>query len=86
MRLLQPESLPSKRRQTQLQTVLDNYNSGIHVVAVQLQDVSPPKEVIGVFKDVASAKEDKKQNDNQAEGYRNDVIPKVKRRSRSNDS
>tara|TARA_Y100000589_G_scaffold102826_1_gene97073 strand:- start:56 stop:1030 length:975 start_codon:yes stop_codon:yes gene_type:complete len=62
----------------QLQSILDNYQSGIHVVAVQLQDVSPPKEVIGAFKDVASAKEDKNRMINQAEGYRNDVIPKAR--------
>ena len=62
----------------QLQLILDKYNSGIHVVAVQLQDVSPPKEVIGAFKDVASAKEDKNRMVNQAEGYRNDVIPKAR--------
>ena len=59
----------------QLQLILDKYDSGIHVVAVQLQDVSPPKEVIGAFKDVASAKEDKNRMINQAEGYRNNVIP-----------
>jgi len=59
----------------QLQLILDKYNSGIHVVAVQLQDVSPPKEVLGAFKDVASAKEDKNRMINQAEGYRNNVIP-----------
>ncbi len=63
---------------SQLQLILDKYNSGIHVVAVQLQDVSPPKEVIGAFKDVASAKEDKNRMINQAEGYRNDVIPKAR--------
>ena len=62
----------------QLQVILDKYESGIHVVAVQLQDVSPPKEVIGAFKDVASAKEDKNRMVNQAEGYRNDVIPKAR--------
>ena len=62
----------------QLQSILDMYESGIHVVAVQLQDVSPPKEVIGAFKDVASAKEDKNRMINQAEGYRNDVIPKAR--------
>jgi len=62
----------------QLQNILDKYESGIHVVAVQLQDVSPPKEVIGAFKDVASAKEDKNRMINQAEGYRNDVIPKAR--------
>ena len=63
---------------SQLQSILDKYDSGIHVVAVQLQDVSPPKEVIGAFKDVASAKEDKNRMINQAEGYRNDVIPKAR--------
>ncbi len=63
---------------TQLQAILDKYESGIHVVAVQLQDVSPPKEVIGAFKDVASAKEDKNRMVNQAEGYRNDIIPKAR--------
>ena len=63
---------------SQLQSILDNYISGIHIVAVQLQDVSPPKEVLGAFKDVASAKEDKNRMINQAEGYRNDVIPKAR--------
>ena len=62
----------------QLSLILDKYESGIHIVAVQLQDVSPPKEVIGAFKDVASAKEDKNRMINQAEGYRNDVIPKAR--------
>jgi len=61
-----------------LQSILDKYNSGILVVAVQLQDVSPPKTVIAAFKDVASAKEDKNRLINEAEGYRNDVIPKAR--------
>ena len=61
-----------------LQTVLDNYETGIHVVAVQLQAVGPPKQVVAAFKDVASAKEDKNRMINQAEGYRNDVIPKAR--------
>lgn len=61
-----------------LQSILDKYKTGIQVVAVQLQDVSPPKEVIAAFKDVASAKEDKNRMINQAEGYRNDIIPKAR--------
>ena len=61
-----------------LQSILDKYNTGILVVAVQLQDVSPPKSVIAAFKDVASAKEDKNRLINEAEGYRNDVIPKAR--------
>ncbi|MBT3478602.1 MAG: FtsH protease activity modulator HflK [Candidatus Marinimicrobia bacterium] len=61
-----------------IQNILDKYETGILVVAVQLQDVGPPKQVIGAFKDVASAKEDKNRMVNQAEGYRNDVIPKAR--------
>ena len=61
-----------------LQAILDKYGTGVQVVAVQLQDVSPPKQVIDAFKDVASAKEDKNRMINEAEGYRNDVIPKAR--------
>lgn len=61
-----------------LQVTLDRYHTGIHVVAVQLQAVGPPKQVVAAFKDVASAKEDKNRMINQAEGYRNNVIPKAR--------
>jgi len=61
-----------------LQVLLDSYKSGILVVAVQLQDVNPPNEVQDAFKDVASAKEDKSKYINQAQGYKNDVIPKAR--------
>jgi len=61
-----------------LQRILDDYNAGIHIVAVQLQDVYPPDEVMAAFKDVASAKEDKAKMENDAHGYRNDILPKAK--------
>ncbi len=61
-----------------LQTTLDSYKLGVAVLTVQLQDVHPPREVINAFKDVASAKEDKERYINEAQGYRNDVIPKAK--------
>jgi membrane protease subunit HflK len=61
-----------------LQELLDSYKTGILIVAVQLQDVNPPKEVQDAFKDVASAKEDKSRYINQAQGYRNDLIPKAR--------
>jgi len=63
---------------TTLQRILDEYNAGIHIVAVQLQDVYPPDEVMAAFKDVASAKEDKAKMVNEAHGYRNDILPKAK--------
>jgi membrane protease subunit HflK len=64
-----------------LQQILDEYNAGIHIVAVQLQDVHPPDEVMAAFKDVASAKEDKAKMVNDAYGYRNEILPKAKGKS-----
>jgi len=61
-----------------LQEILDRYDSGISIVAVQLQDVLPPAQVADAFKDVASAREDRERSVEQAEGYRNDLIPKAK--------
>ncbi|VAV84586.1 HflK protein [hydrothermal vent metagenome] len=61
-----------------LQRILDSYDSGLSVVAVQLQDVLPPDQVADAFKDVASAREDRERAVEQAEGYRNDLIPKAK--------
>ncbi|MDE7242276.1 FtsH protease activity modulator HflK [Desulfovibrio sp.] len=61
-----------------LQQILNRYGAGIQVIAVQLQDVHPPKEVIDAFKDVASAREDKSRIINQAEAYRNELLPKAR--------
>ncbi len=62
----------------EIQRILDKYESGIRVVAVQLQDVQAPKEVVQAFKDVASAKEDKNRLINEAQGYRNQIIPEAR--------
>jgi membrane protease subunit HflK len=64
--------------QTLLQWILDQYQAGVQIAAVQLQDVDPPEAVVAAFKDVASAKEDREKLINQAQGYRNDIIPKAK--------
>ena len=63
---------------TAIQEILDSYGSGLRVAAVQLQDVTPPKEVIQSFKDVASAREDRNRLVNEAQGYRNQVIPETR--------
>lgn len=61
-----------------LQGVLDQYQAGVQVATIQLQDVNPPEAVAAAFKDVASAKEDREKFINQAHGYRNDLIPRAK--------
>ena len=61
-----------------LQQIIDGYDSGIRVVEVKLQTVRPPKEVASAFSDVVSAKEDKDRFIKEAEGYREDVLPKAR--------
>ncbi|MEW6266683.1 MAG: FtsH protease activity modulator HflK [Thermodesulfobacteriota bacterium] len=61
-----------------LQDILNRYESGLQVIAVQLQAVHPPQQVIEAFKDVASAREDQNRFINEAEGYANDILPKAK--------
>ena len=71
--------LEIQREATQLlQEILDRYKVGVKVLAVQLQDVHPPKEVSDAFKDVASAREDKSRIINEAEAYRNELLPKAR--------
>jgi membrane protease subunit HflK len=70
--LIQNETL------TLLQAILDTYQVGVRVLAVQMQDVHPPKEVIDAFKDVASAREDKSRIINEAEAYQNEILPRTR--------
>ena len=61
-----------------LQNILDRYEVGVDVIAVQLQDVHPPQDVIEAFRDVASAREDKIRIVNEAEAYRNEILPRAR--------
>ena len=61
-----------------MQRILDTYDTGLSVVAVQMQNVHPPDEVIEAFKDVASAREDKSRFINEAEAYQRDILPKAR--------
>jgi membrane protease subunit HflK len=68
---------------TLLQEIVDGYESGIRIKEVKLQTVQPPKEVASAFSDVVSAKEDKEKLIQEAEGYKEDLIPKARGEARS---
>ncbi len=61
-----------------LQQILDSYGAGVYVVLVQMRRVDPPAQVIDAFRDVQTAKADKEREINQAQSYRNDIIPRAK--------
>lgn len=58
-----------------LQKMLDDYQIGIEVQQVRLQQVNPPNTVINAFRDVQAARADKEKYINDAHKYKNSVIP-----------
>ncbi len=61
-----------------MQQLLDAYGAGILVTQVTLQRVDPPAPVIAAFRDVQAALADQARLKNEAESYRNGVVPKAK--------
>jgi len=61
-----------------IQSILDEYESGIQVTQVQTQKADPPDQVIDAFRDVQAARADMERSKNEAEGYANDVIPRAR--------
>ena len=61
-----------------IQNILDEYNSGIQITQVQTQKADPPDQVIDAFRDVQAARADMERSKNEAEAYRNDVIPRAR--------
>jgi modulator of FtsH protease HflK len=61
-----------------MQEVLDSYRAGIQVTQVNLQKVDPPATVIAAFRDVQAARADRERAQNEAETYRNDILPRAR--------
>jgi len=61
-----------------LQQLMDIYESGLTVTEVKLQTVDPPDQVKDAFAEVVRAREDRERLINQAQGYREDVLPKAR--------
>ncbi len=78
------EAMTTKRGQIEdevkniIQKVLDSYDSGIEIYAVNLNDVQNPEPVMPAFLDVETAKQDRETAINQAKSYENDIVPKAR--------
>jgi membrane protease subunit HflK len=57
---------------------MDSYRAGVEITQVQLQKVDPPAAVIEAFRDVQRANADRERVRNEAESYRNDIIPRAR--------
>ncbi|MBB4315546.1 membrane protease subunit HflK [Roseospira marina] len=61
-----------------LQELLDEYEAGISIRRVQLLKADPPAEVVDAFNDVQRARADRERLRNEAEAYRNSIIPQAR--------
>ena len=70
-------SIESQARQI-IQQVMDNYDGGIEIVRLQMREVQPPSAVLDAFRDVQTSRADRERARNEAETYRNDIIPRAR--------
>ena len=63
---------------TLMQKILDRYQAGITVDAVQIQNANPPQEVVPAYQDIARAGQDAQSAINDANAYRNRVVNEAK--------
>lgn len=61
-----------------LQMLMDDYQVGLLIVGVKLQEVDAPTQVREAFQDVVRAKEDLKKVVDQANAYREDLLPRAR--------
>ncbi len=68
----------AQRQQILIQETLDEYGAGILIHGVEMQPAKPPEEVKAAFDDAIKSREDEQRLVNEAEAYRNDVIPRAR--------
>jgi membrane protease subunit HflK len=61
-----------------VQAILDQYGTGVEITQVSLQKSNPPDEVLDSFRDVQRANADAERIRNEAESYRNDIVPRAR--------
>lgn len=68
----------AQSQQVLMQQILTDYNSGILIVKVDMQTAKPPEPVKAAFDDAIKAREDEQRLVNEAEAYRNEIIPQAR--------
>lgn len=61
-----------------MQSILDEYKSGINITQVLINSAEVHPDVQSAFQDVQSAKQDGENVQNEAQAYREDIIPKAR--------
>lgn len=64
--------------QERLQDYLDAYGAGLQISKVNVENAQAPREVQSAFDDVIKAREDEERSKNEAETYRNGIVPEAR--------
>ncbi len=72
------------RARVLLQRTLDNYDMGIRIISVKLGDVIVPEPVQDAQRDAIKADKDRQRYQQDAETYRNDVLPRARGQASKN--
>jgi membrane protease subunit HflK len=64
-----------------MQEILNEYDTGLLISELKLQDARPPEAVKAAFDDAIKAREDEERAKNEAEAYSNDIIPRARGKS-----
>jgi len=67
----------STEAKEEIQKIMSEYKTGVRLVTVELQDVTPPDSVKPAFNEVNEARQDKERTINQAQEQANREIPKA---------
>lgn len=67
--------------QSNIQSTLDEYDSGINIVRVNLDKADPPREVIDAFREVQAAEQERDRLQRQADAYANRVLAEARGKS-----
>ena len=73
--LSKQRGLVAGESQELLQRILDDYGAGVTIKSIELLEVHAPDPVRAAFDDVVGAAQDANRLVNEAEGYRNEVLP-----------
>ena len=68
----------STEAKAEIQKILTDYGTGVRLVTVELQDVTPPDAVKPAFNEVNEARQDRERTINQAQEQANKEIPKAR--------
>ena len=76
--ITQGRGLIAQSTRDNMQEILDSYQVGVGITAVNLESAQPPEAVQAAFSDAIKAREDEQRYINESEAYSNEIVPRAR--------